>query len=468
MTFLQNCNASNSGNYDVATMGHILQSGLRDHHLRGGTFMSLDGGPEQNTAAQLPKTIEYQNDTPHTPGLRPNMYLGRLMQFADDNDDDNTTVNPWLIIDDIDADSDTLITTDGSDRGRPPINGPVTKTAMMGQAEPPLTKIPGDATPTSSQPQMSCRLSRFPFNHPCDIPELIYDQDEDEDVLNNGPDPPPSGPATPSVVNEIFRPLTDGFTSPNLALGPFSPVAPQGEMSSPDGLQMRKMSVRTMGSDLTDGLGIIREEDDDDRNTDGVSMLSRTESSSTDQFNRYGAGLRPLAPSISSSGSTGSGEWRLGATERDGRKSASLFSRMRGARNIIHEEPLERRSLTPYELSAPAPRIDDDDHLAPDMLPPPTASSGGTATIQNETFTAAPRSFGFGRLPWFPDRQSRKPQGDVFGVDLSTSIKIAPMKIRISHRGRSTSYRTFPVSVYKSSEFIRKTCMQNLFPSFPR
>jgi hypothetical protein len=33
------------------------------------------------------------------------------------------------------------------------------------------------------------------------------------------------------------------------------------------------------------------------------------------------------------------------------------------------------------------------------------------------------------------------------------------MKIRISHKGRSTSYRTFPLSVYKCCEFIRRAGM---------
>ncbi|KAK3986803.1 hypothetical protein QBC44DRAFT_344330 [Cladorrhinum sp. PSN332] len=462
-----------SGNYDVATMGDILQSELRDPHPRR----------LRETAAQQKLTATYQTATSplHTPnGFRPksHVYLRTLIQISDDE-----KPHSWLI-DDIDADSDTQFSTHDGDGTDPDRSGnkaagvryqqEVTKMETMGQTTPPplnkiLTPTPDDATPTSSQPQMSCRLSRFPFAHPCDIPELIYDQDDDEDViLNIGPSPLPSGPATPSVVNDIFRPLTEVFDSPpNLDLGPFSPVAPQAgdTMTTSEPQQMRKMSVRTLGSEMTDGLGIIREEDDDDRNTDGVSMLSRTESSfgpsgdhlSVDHFGRHGAGLRPLAPSISSSGSTGSGEWRAG-NRSDGRKSsASIFSRMRN-RNTIHEEPLEKRSLTPYELSAPTPRLDDDDLLSPDMPPPQTASSGRTATTQGEAYTGS-RFFGFGRVAWFPDAQPKKKEGAVFGVDLSQSIKTAPMKIRISHRGRSTSYRTFPLSVYKCCEFIKKQCV---------
>ncbi|KAK4225244.1 hypothetical protein QBC38DRAFT_268420 [Podospora fimiseda] len=429
--------------------------------------------PTYQTAATSPAVFHSKS----------HVYLQRLIQTAayDDNDDDDYdnhhNKTQWIIDDDIDADSDTQITKDPRDDFKPhttaAINAgdqrAVTKMeTVMGQTVPPLNKIltptPGDATPTSSQPQMSCRISRFPFTHPCDIPELIYDQDDDEDVIpKDGPSPLPSGPATPSVVNDIFRPLTEIFDSPNLQLnlGPFPPTMAAAAPSDPQ--QARKMSVKTMGSDVTDGLGIIREEDDDDRNTDGVSMLSRTESSfigpsgehlSVEQFGRYGAGNRPFAPSISSSGSTGSGEWRVG-NRHDSRKSASIFSRMRN-RNTIHEEPLEKRSLTPYELSAPTPRQDYDEPMSPGM-PPPTASSGRTVTTQNDTYTGS-RFFGFGRVAWFPDNQPKKREGAVFGVDLSQSIKTAPMKIRVSHRGKSTSYRTYPLSIYKCCEFIKKQC----------
>jgi len=55
------------------------------------------------------------------------------------------------------------------------------------------------------------------------------------------------------------------------------------------------------------------------------------------------------------------------------------------------------------------------------------------------------------RMPWVPDDKAPT----VFGVDLKESVRLAPMKIRILHKGRSTSYRTYPICVYKCCEFIR-------------
>ncbi|KAK0627387.1 hypothetical protein B0T14DRAFT_135395 [Immersiella caudata] len=113
------------------------------------------------------------------------------------------------------------------------------------------------------------------------------------------------------------------------------------------------------------------------------------------------------------------------------RRSADLFRRLRG-RTGLPEDFIERRSLTPHGLLSPGPQHHDPDFTKEHK------KSGSMSRILEATGTP------------------------VFGVDLNDSIRLAPMKIRISHRGSSTSYRTFPLSVYKCCEFIRCSGM-NLF-----
>lgn len=420
-----------------------------------------------------------------TPIARQHVYIRNLMEYADQGPGSRFPVN-----DDIDADSDDpgthqhfstpntargrgVAETGGAGRYRQRELHQYKRTMQHPPSPPqpdsgplPLMPLAVDTTLSSSQgspqPQMSYRISRFPFSHPCDIPELMPDCQDD--ALNSAPSPLASGPATPSVVHDVFRPLTDA-ECPVLDLGPFSPLAvtsPEAELLLPHHHQpMRKMSVKTLVSEMSDGLGIIEEEGD--ANADGVSMLTPTEASFGtaageavyERIGRFDSrGLQPPKPrSISSSaGSTGSSEWRPSTTGGESRKSLSLFSRIRGGRSTIHEEPLEKRSLTPYELSAPPPRQDDD--VLPDR--PPQSSSSSTihsTAIQSRVETTVNSRF-FSRMPWLGD--SHPQSGSVFGIDLNSSIKLAPVKMRVSHRGRSTSYRTYPLSVYKCCEFIRK------------
>ncbi|KAK4202362.1 hypothetical protein QBC40DRAFT_252195 [Triangularia verruculosa] len=411
-----------------------------------------------------------------TPLARHHVYIRQLMRFADDNTWNMTALDPRErdIDADLDEDHDDDLNATASDStfttqptkasnigGRyrqhreDTMKNPPSPPQKRGKQLPPT---PIDTTPDSSHPQMSCRISSFPFLHPCDIPELILDPDED--LLHTGPSPLPSGPATPSVVNDVFRPLSH-TASPDLGFGPFTPFALEADPRRSLQQQPRKMSVITMVSEVSDGLGIIEEEDD--VNTDGVSMLTPTEASfggpvggesSHDRFGRVDSrGYQPQARSISSSaGSTGSSEWRPSNRSISSRKSVALFSRMRGRHSVVQEEPLERRSLTPYELSAPAPRQDDDS--CADQPPPPTGSSLSTIHSRTEIASSANSRF-FGRMPWLTNSQPEK-QGTVFGVDLNSSIKLAPMKIRVSHRGKGSSYRTYPLGVYKCCEFIKR------------
>lgn len=292
-----------------------------------------------------------------------------------------------------------------------------------------------------SVPDMSCRLSRFPFAHPCDVPDLMPDHDDLFGTTNTSPSV--SGPATPSVIPDLFRPLTES-TSPDLDLTLMPNHAAEFELHA----RARSMSTKSVQSDLSEGgLGIIREEDDP--NVDGVSLLTPTEASGESGQNSRG-GRPGHWRSVSSLGSGSSGEWRPSNTGAGARKS-SIFSRIRGGRPG-EDEFFEKRSLTPVQLSPSRQGNYGDEPLSPAATP-----TSPFFPIRPEVTPAAATSTSkfFHRMTWLGDSQPKKPDS-VFGVDLKESIRVAPMKIRISHKGRSTSYRTYPLSVYKCCEFIRR------------
>ena len=324
------------------------------------------------------------------------------------------------------------------------------------KALPPIPPLPAETTHhllASAPPEMSCRLSRFPFAHPCEVPELMPDQ---EDMFGMATSPSVSGPATPRVVPDAFR-FPTAAVSPEVEVEPVPFPDPAAEPASHS--TRRSMSIKSTQSNMEDSLGIIHEEEDD-RNTDGVSLLTPTEvsfphgpadaesesSPRADQPGRLAVGHGGHWRSVSSLGSGSSGEWRPSHQSNASRRS-NLFARIRTGGRTAEEEFLEKRSLTPIQLTAP-PRGLADAPLSPNSAGP--ASPSFPATSATSRF--------FNRMPWLGDSQSRRPD-TVFGVDLKESMRVAPMKIRISHRGRGTSYRTFPVSVYKSCEFIRRAGM---------
>ncbi|KAL2163890.1 hypothetical protein VTH06DRAFT_3102 [Thermothelomyces fergusii] len=219
------------------------------------------------------------------------------------------------------------------------------------------------------------------------------------------------------------------------------------------------MSITSTQTAESEGLGTIQEEDgNSDQNTDGVSLLTPTEASYSNSNTEGGDGNLFLYAdgnyrrSVSSLGSGSSSEWRSSRGNTARRKSGSFFSRVRNGGNRTEEPCLERRSLTPMQLEIPprAPDNHDDPSLAPvgAMLP-----LSQTNTFRTEVSKTS-KSF-FHRMPWLGEPQPKKAEV-VFGVDLKESIRVAPMKIRISHKGSTTSYRTFPLSVYKCCEFIRR------------
>lgn len=126
------------------------------------------------------------------------------------------------------------------------------------------------------------------------------------------------------------------------------------------------------------------------------------------------------------------------------RRPASIFSRLRGlgggASSDESRDFYEKRSLTPHELLAPLSRQDPSER----PLPPLPVDEHGLFIVDSR-----PASI----LASMP----QEPGKPVFGVDLNESIRLAPMRIRISHRGSSTSHRSFPLSVYKCCEFIKRS-----------
>ncbi|KAK3353956.1 Rho GTPase activation protein [Lasiosphaeria hispida] len=130
-----------------------------------------------------------------------------------------------------------------------------------------------------------------------------------------------------------------------------------------------------------------------------------------------------------------------------GRQSSNIFSRFRGrpiGRLFSDEEYLERRSLTPQEL---LPTLKQQD----DAAPPPFSMTMKPLPPEPKVPS---KSRGFFSSPTTTTISSPSDESLVFGVDLKESIRLAPMRARISHKGKSTSSRDFPLSIYKCCEFI--------------
>ncbi|KAK4121482.1 hypothetical protein N657DRAFT_673305 [Parathielavia appendiculata] len=421
-------------------MSGILDNGLQEHPTAARRFWGE--GEQQSNRYTIGSHCDANGETPKPePGLGHRQgYIQALIDFADEED------RP--IVDDIDADSvlDASDCLDGRSESDTQFQQPgrATESPATQKAMPPL---PIERPLSSPQPQMSCRISQFPYPQPCEVPELMPDH---EDMSAMTASPPVSGPVTPCTVPDVFRPLTLAL-SPELDLGPI--INPAFELDSHG--RRRKMSVKSADTGVSDGLGIIQE--NEGVNPDGVSLLTTTEASFGNSAGEGGLGP-PRADkqsflavdghkhgrSVSSLGSGSSGEWRPSTA----RRSANFLSRRRnGGRG--DDECLERRSLTPAQLASPTWRQGASD----DELPIPETASPSSPSHSTKAVTSTTTRF-FHRMPWFGDSQSR-PEA-VFGVDLKESLRVAPMKIRISHKGRSTSYRTFPLAVHKCCEFIRR------------
>ncbi|KAK3899797.1 hypothetical protein C8A05DRAFT_17818 [Staphylotrichum tortipilum] len=453
-------------------MSAILETGLREQLAaallgwgwggggEGEEAKGPDGGRASNDTIIAPIDSPVDGAGRETPKPSPRLGLRRgygygptnrgVIEYTPQDDTDS-----FQIDDDIDADWDIdsglesgLDTSGASVDGRLHALQPRRTTERTYPAPqktlPPLPfESPRPPPPVPvSVPDMSCRLSRFPFAHPCDVPDLMPDHD---DLFGTTTSPSVSGPATPSVVPDLFRPLTES-ASPDLDLTLMMPKQAAELELHP---RARRMSTKSAASELSEGgLGVIREEDD--ANTDGVSLLTPTEASG--ESGQHPRGDRPGHwRSVSSLGSGSSGEWRPSNASAGARKS-SIFSRIRGGRPG-EDEFFEKRSLTPVQLSPSRQGNYGDEPLSPAATP--TSPSFSHHLRPDPPTTTSSTSKFFHRMTWLGDSQPKKPEA-VFGVELKESIRVAPMKIRISHKGRSTSYRTYPLSVYKCCEFIRR------------
>ncbi|KAK3389861.1 Rho GTPase activation protein [Podospora didyma] len=377
-------------------------------------------------------------------GLREG-YMRALMKYAEEG---------TIVDDDIDADSASDDGDDEMDCTTGPKEGHELK----------QTSTPANNVLASAESETSCRISRIPFNQPGEVPELVPDQ---EDALTVVLSPSTPGPMTPPPLSLV---AVDSMRPRLFVTSPDTRPLPAGvEMGATSG---RKQSFATIRSDAS--MGIILEEEDNAADFEPVSPVSTAISVryavsefSLDQPAKRRHQRVPSTTtthSVATSTITVTGrnseEWRMNNLRASPRRSSSLLSRLRnagrrGSRAIGEEEFIEKRTLTPLDLMAPPLRRDD---VPPGISRPPmsSSSSSGLSEISSRRTLS--------REPLAGPQSQPKP---VFGVDLNTSIRVAPMRIRISHKGQSTSYRTFPLGVYKCCEFIRKSgCSAlNLFSS---
>ncbi|KAK3688810.1 hypothetical protein B0T22DRAFT_162295 [Podospora appendiculata] len=400
-------------------------------------------------------------------------YMRALMEYADG--EDMAAAN-----DDIDADTDDMESDDtGSNRDR-------SQTESKQRSAPGTTATSATSTMPSVDPgpiqhvspKFASRISRVPFDRLQDssVPDLVSDQHEGQGELS------PAVPSTPHAnpVDDVFQSLAFA-ASPELQLAPFTGFKPD-PITADDELPVKSDPVLNMIKEVAEETARVDHAAAAHAAGQNRPSLDRPERRNTIKKHRYEASLASTAqtmgsaPSIRSMATTTSSEPNEPPSTKasPSRPMARLFSRLRNSvrsrRAIPEEDFIEKRSLTPFELSRAAqqriaagesmsgspPAVPGSSGTGQSLGRRPSSSSQSTTTLQNkkqkketrnENLQAGPASF--------------------FGVDLNQSINVAPMRIRISHKGRSTSYRTFPLGVYKCCEFIRASgCTDaNLFSS---
>ncbi|KAK3399621.1 putative RhoGAP group protein [Sordaria brevicollis] len=316
-------------------------------------------------------------------------------------------------------------------------------------------------------PNFSHRLSRIPYHHH-DVPELLTSRDD----LSVTASPSTPTPITPTCngfhFDDIFHPLSTPYRS---RLG--STTSSCGQRT-PSLRPVSNMSTR-----LPDPDAVSFTNSPNLATTDTVSSLSSFETPKPHQPGGR-AHMRSISiggPMLKMDGSPGKqslSSTTSGSSEERNRNAKNASRRMGGllariwpgasssASNERRNMPADhKRSLTPHKLERPkmengVPIVPGAQPFEPSSLssytsrseygPPSTSHS---LDVQRRGSSAENMKDGSGG--------GGGGGGAAFGVDLKESIKIAPSKIRISHRGKSTSYRLFPLSVYKCCEFIRNS-----------
>ncbi|KAL0466255.1 Rho GTPase activation protein [Neurospora intermedia] len=309
-------------------------------------------------------------------------------------------------------------------------------------------------------PSFSHRLSRIPYHHH-DVPELLTSRDD----MSVTASPSTPAPITPTCngfqFDDIFHPLSTPYRS---RLG-----------SSTSSCGQRTPSLRpvsNMSNFFPDADAVSITHGPNLGTADTVSSLSSFETPEVQPSRAHMRSIsigRPMlvmegSPGKQSLSSTVSGsvEERNRNVKNTSRRMGGLLARIwPGSSSERRNAPADhKRSLTPHKLERPQL-----DNVSLPSVEPFGPSSLSSSASRSE-YGMAPASHSVS----FQTRGSSAGKdggGAAFGVDLKESIRIAPSKIRISHRGKSTSHRLFPLSVYKCCEFIRNSgCTdQSLFAS---
>jgi len=371
-------------------------------------------------------------------------YMRALMQFADDDDDNNNKSQNAMQTashQDIDSPSHSVALTGGDDgwKRHGPFQEPKvtsTTTTVGGPVE-----SSGKSGVGMAESTFSFRITQVPYTWQ---PGESFDLPDNQDATTPAPaarqsQPPPPLPTIhldSKVLDEVFQEFSL-IGSDDLSL------QVPGSQPSQDSKTMSTVTVSTTAETR-------RQE----RHNATVTMSSFGSMDDFGSASSIGRGYRypsistgrpstSTTQSSSSASGTSSGEGRRHMTNSSPRRPGSIFSRLRPRLGSVStgDDFIERRSLTPHELLAPIPRQD---------MPLPPLPMG--EMLDGELVD--------GLCPAHLEPTRREPAKPVFGVDLNDSIRLAPMRIKISHRGNSTSSRTFPLSVYKCCEFIRKSGKQ--------
>lgn len=298
-------------------------------------------------------------------------------------------------------------------------------------------------------PSFSHRLSRIPYHHH-DVPELFTSRDD----MSVTASPSTPAPITPTCngfqFDDIFHPLSTPYRS---RLGSATSSCGQRTPS------LRPVS--TMSNFFPDADAVSITHGPSLGTADTVSSLSSFETPEVQPSRAHMRSIsigRPMlvmdgSPGKQSLSSTTSGplEEKSRNIKNTSRRMGGLLARIwPGSSSEKRNAPADhKRSLTPHKLEQPQL----------DNVSLPSAEPFGPSSLSS---SASRSEYGMAPASQSLSVQTRgssagKDGGSAFGVDLKESIRIAPSKIRISHRGKSTSHRLFPLSVYKCCEFIRNS-----------
>ncbi|KAK3338746.1 putative RhoGAP group protein [Neurospora tetraspora] len=324
-------------------------------------------------------------------------------------------------------------------------NSILSRSASIGHAH----TTDGHATPQPI-PNFSHRLSRIPYHHH-HVPELLTSRDD----LSVTASPSTPSPITPTCngfqFDDIFHPLSTPYRS---RLG--STTSSYGQRT-PSLRPVSNMSNRFPDADavsITNSSNI--------GTADTVSSLSSFETPKVQPGSAHMRSISIGGPMLKMDGSpekqslssttSGSSEERNRNAKNASRRMGGLLARIWPGSSSSERRNASadhKRSLTSHKLERP--KLEN--------VPLPGAEPFGPSSLSSYTSRS---EYGPPSPSHSLDVQRRgssagEDGGAAFGVDLKESIRIAPSKIRISHRGKSTSYRLFPLSVYKCCEFIRNS-----------